>query len=327
MQPRGCGVCLSSHVAFQRRSLGLEARKLHMATSHGHPAIGATLEWHNSPLPGPACGQQISLPVEHLHLHPAVENFGRLQLDEIPYKQDMGILQEPILLTPGRTILGGFERWLGAKSSGARTVPCIEHPIDEDKALEFILRSQCRRMAWNPFVRIRMALSYESNFRQQALENMRIGGKYKGSADLPNPAHIDVRKQVARLADVGDRSVGNVKTIISKAHPRVLQMLERGTLQINCALQLCQWPADEQLGQLISMRMIREINKHVSQGTADGLKGSSTRSVEDVLETLLRRNVQRPGSVQIRIVDLEQTIILVSRDLLSKTDVQEIRTA
>ena len=303
---------------------GIGSRKLHMATSHGHPAIGATLEWHNSPLLGLACGQPISLAVEHLHLHPAVENFGGLQLDEIPHKQDMGILPEPILVTPGRTILGGFERWLGAKSSGARTVPCIEHPIDEDKALEFILRSHCQRMAWNPFVRIRMALTYESNFRRQALENMRIGGKYKGSADLPNPAHIDVRNEVARLAAVGDRSVGNVKTIISKAHPRVLQMLERGTLQINSALQLCQWPADEQLNHLTSMRMIREVNKHVHQGTADGLKGSSTRSVEDVLEILRRRNAQRPGSVQIRMVDLEQTIILMGRD---SPPLQEVRTA
>src|SRR4051812_49014224 len=111
-----------------------------MATSHVYPAVEATLEWHRSPLLGPGCGQPISRPVEHLHLHPAVQSFGRLQLDEMSSKHDMCVFPEPILVTPGGTILGEFERWLAAKSSGALTVHCIELPIDEDKALEFILR-------------------------------------------------------------------------------------------------------------------------------------------------------------------------------------------
>jgi hypothetical protein len=62
-----------------------------------------------------------------------------------------------------------------------------------------------------------LALTLESNLQQRALDNMRAGGKYKGSANLPEAQHIDVHEEIARAAGVGERNVGNVRTILQTA--------------------------------------------------------------------------------------------------------------
>jgi len=298
-----------------------------MATSQSHLIDETTLHWPISPLLGLASGRPLSRLVESLRLHPAVESFGNLQFEESSNGGNPGITTEPILVSANGIILSGFGRWLEARQHGAPTVSCIEYPIAEDKVLEFILRSHCQRRTWNAFVRIRMALTCESHFREQALENMRLGGKYKGSAKLPTPDHIDVREEVARLAAVSGRSVSNARKILSEAHPRVLQALQRGILKINGALQLCREPRDKQLDHFVSMAVNREIRKHVRQLTADRRKRSPIPPLTDILEMLRRDNADRPGSVQIRIVDFEQTIVLVGKDLLSRVDVPEVRTA
>jgi hypothetical protein len=172
-----------------------------------------------------------------------------------------------------------------------------------------------------------MALTCESYFREQALENMRMGGKYKGSANLPNASHIDVREEVARLAAVSGRSVSNVRKILSEAHPRVLQALQNGILKINGALQLCREPRDRQLNHFVSMAVNREVRKNIRQLTADGRMRPLTPPVADILEMLRRSNAERPGSVQIRIVDFEQTIVLLGQGLLSKASGPEVRRA
>jgi len=298
-----------------------------MATSQSHLIVEATLQWPNLPLVGLARGRPISCLVESLRLHPAVESFGNLQFEEMSNGGNPGITTEPILVSPNGIILSGFGPWLEARCHGVPTVSCIEYPIGEDKVLEFILRFYCQRRTWNAFVRIRMALTCESHFREQALENMRLGGKYKGSAKLPNADHIDVREEVARLAAVSSRSVSNVRKILSEAHPRVLEALQRGILKINGALQLCKERRDKQLDHFVSMAVNREIRKHVRQLTADRRKRSPILPVADILEMLRRSNADRPGSVQIRIADFEETIVLVGKDLLSRVDVSEVRTA
>ena len=40
-----------------------------------------------------------------------------------------------------------------------------------------------------------------------ALDSMSTGGKLKGLANLPEGQHIDVRKEIALVAGIGDRNV------------------------------------------------------------------------------------------------------------------------
>src|SRR5438445_1864208 len=127
---------------------------------------------------------------------------------------------EPILITANGTILAGFGRWRSAVFNGRHQIHCIEYLLAEEAALEFILTYHQPRRGWNAFVRTCLALSLEPYLQQQALENMRIGGKYKGSASLPDLRRIDVRQALASVAGVGARTVSNVKKILKLPPPK-----------------------------------------------------------------------------------------------------------
>jgi hypothetical protein len=114
---------------------------------------------------------------------------------------------------------------------------CIEYPLSEDESLQFILSHHQTRCGWNAFVRIRLALTLEPSLQQRALDNMRAGGRYKGSASLPEAQHIDVRQEIAWAAGAGARNVSNVKSILEVAHPRLIEALRDNTLTINRATQ------------------------------------------------------------------------------------------
>jgi hypothetical protein len=160
-------------------------------------------------------------------------------------------VSQPVLITASGTVLAGFGRWQLAMFEGSRGIPCIEYPLNEDESLQFILAHHQIRRGWNDFVRIRLALTLRSSFRQRALDNMRTGGKCKGLANLPDVQRINVRDEIAAVAAVGSRSVGDVETILETAHPRLIEALRSGALKINRAMQLCRLPQAEQLEQFI----------------------------------------------------------------------------
>jgi hypothetical protein len=158
---------------------------------------------------------------------------------------------EPILITTNGTILAGFGRWRSALFDDRHEINCIEYPLGDDEALQFIIRHHQTQRGWNAFVRIRLALTLEPHFQHRALANMRAGGKYKGLASLPDVQRIDVRQEIAGVAGVGARNVSNVKAVIETAHPRMIEALGNGTLTINRAIQFCNLPRAEQLEQFI----------------------------------------------------------------------------
>src|SRR5207245_3355279 len=125
----------------------------------------------------------------------------------------------------------------------------------------FILAHHKPQRGWKAFIRTRLALTLEPYFRRGALDNMREGGRYKGSAKLPNAQHVDVRRRIAEIAGVGARNVSNVKMILSAAHPRHLTALSNGTLTINKAVVLCKFPRRAQLAAISQLLEDRGIDK------------------------------------------------------------------
>jgi hypothetical protein len=69
--------------------------------------------------------------------------------------------------------------------SGQHEINCIEYPLSEEEALQFIVSHHRPQRGWNAFMRICLALSLKSDFQQRAFNNMSTGGKYKGSINLP----------------------------------------------------------------------------------------------------------------------------------------------
>jgi len=315
-------------VAIQRQYLRFNEQKhFYMAINHSH-RLGNTAQQPLSALPttGSASGRLITMPIEALHLHPAVENVGRMAMDEMGGTASSGVIQEPVLISPDGTILSGFCHWWLATQGGDRTISCIEYPVNEDEVLPFILPYHGPRKTWNAFVRVRMALTLELDFQQKAMENMRIGGRLKGSANLPDLARIDVREEIARVALVSPRNVTNVKTLLCKAHPRILQALESDALKINRALKFCILPQAEQLKQFTSLTVRREISKHIRKATRKPSAAAMTNfNAAEALEVLRQTEVERPGSLQACIMD-DQTIVLFGTALLSKLSQGEVRT-
>jgi hypothetical protein len=201
---------------------------------------------------------------QQLRLHRALEEFGWTgEIEEFNQAARLSHLSvtDPILITTSGTILSGFGRWQSAVFNGLFEINCIEYPFNEDESLQFILTHHQTRSGWNDFVRICLALALETTLQQNAIENMRAGGKLKGLANLPEADRIDVRKEIARAAGVGNRNVSNVKTILQRAHPILVGALKEGVLRINRAHQLCKLPKAEQLEQFVSYSEERATNR------------------------------------------------------------------
>src|SRR5450755_2301833 len=166
---------------------------------------------------------------QQLRLHAALEEIGWAGtiggFNDAARLKESSVPDDPVLITTNGTILAGFGRWRAALFDDRREINCIEYSFNEDESLQFILTHHQIRSGWNDFVRICLALTLETTLQKNALENMRAGGKSKGLASLPEAGRIDVRKEIARAAGVGDRNVSNVRTILQTAHPILVSRL------------------------------------------------------------------------------------------------------
>jgi len=273
-----------------------------------------------------AQGRPVIRSPQNLRLHRALVELDFIdlveELNEAAQLKDQSAA-EPILITTNGTILAGFGRWRLAVLEGRREVHCIEHPISEEESLQFILNHHKPRRGWNAFVRIRLALTMESSLQKKALDNMRAGGRYKGSANLPEAQRLDVRQQIAHAAGVGVRNVSNVKVILKTAHPRLIAALREGTLTINAAMQFCKLPKSEQLERLIRRSEERETDKVIRRSIAHPKEQTIGADGATILDALRQQEARQPGSVVVRLSRRQHTVILVGQDLLTKSHSQE----
>jgi hypothetical protein len=264
-------------------------------------------------------GHPVICSPEQLRLHRALEELGWTgEIDELndAARLKEQYVPEPILIATNGTILAGIGVWRLAVFERRHEIYCIEYPFSEEEALKFIISHHQPQRGWNAFIRIRLALKLEPCLQQKALDNMRAGGKYKGSANLPEAQHIDVRQEIARVAGVGARSVSNVKTICEIAHPRLKEALRDGTLTINRAIQFCKLPRAEQLEQFIRYSEERATNKVIRRSIPQ-LKKKASLDVVAVLDALQRQEARQPGSVAVRVGRHKRTVVLIGQDLLA----------
>ena len=266
-------------------------------------------------------GRAVVRSPQQLRLHRALAEIGWTgvigELNDAAQLKNQSV-SDPILITTNGTILAGVGIWRLAIFEGKHRIHCIEYLLAEEAALEFILTHYQPRRAWNAFIRIRLALTLEPYLQQQALERMRAGGKYKGSAGLPNLRPIEVREAIATIAGVGARSVSNVKMILKIAHPRLIAALRDGTLTINGATQFCRLPQAEQLEHFTRHSEECAINKVIRRTIARPKEERTRPDAATVLDTLQLQEARQPGSVVVRVGRLQRTVILVGQDLLTE---------
>jgi hypothetical protein len=237
-------------------------------------------------------GRPVVRSLKALHLHPALERLGWTGLVEKfndAARSASHSINDPILIATDGTILAGFGRWRLAVFEQMPEIYCIEHSLSADDSLAFILIHHQTQRGWNAFVRIRLALTLKPSLQQAALNNMRFGGTYKGLANLPEAHHIDVRQQVADMAGVCPRNVGNVETILEIAHPTLIEALGSGTLRINRAMQFCKSPHAEQLVEFIRYSEERATSTVIRRSLVQPQKGDISIDPGTVLEALHSR--------------------------------------
>jgi hypothetical protein len=226
-------------------------------------------------------------------------------------------VHEPILITRGGIILGGFAEWHTAVCAGQPELECTEFALNDDEALQLILTLHRPRTAWNDFTRTELALEQERHFQSKALANQIAGGKHKGLADLPKAQHIDVREKIADLVGVSSRTVGNVKLILKKAHSSVVEALHNGTITINAALEVCKFERTLQVEELAGRLMKRSNNKTYRE-YADKLQVEQLGADLSVfLAKLQEFEATKPGSVEVRSGTGKKTVIIVGKDHLN----------
>jgi hypothetical protein len=271
-------------------------------------------------------GRPVVRSPEQLRLHGALAELGLTgiiqDLNDSSLLKDQS-MPEPILVTTSGTILAGFGRWRSALFDIRHEIHCIEYALSDDQALKFILRHHQSRRGWNAFIRIRLALKLESHFQQKALDNMRAGGKYKGSANLPEAHCIDVRQEVAHIAGVGSRNVSNVKTILQTADARLIDALADGRLSIHRAIQWCRLPKAKQLEHFIRFTWERTRNKVIRQAIAQPKTDTISPDLTTLLDAMRCQDTRQPGSVVLRVSQLRRTIVLIGQDLLTDLRSQE----
>jgi hypothetical protein len=245
-------------------------------------------------------GRPVVRSPQQLRLHSALEKLGWTGLiDEFndAARLTNPSVTEPILITTSGTILAGFGRWRLALFERRNEIHCIEYPLTEGESLQFILTHHQIRRGWNGFVRICLALTRKPSFQQRALDNMRAGGKYKDLASLPDVQRIDVRQEIANIAAVSRRNVGNVEMILEVAHPRLIDALQNGMLKINRAIQFCELPRAEQLERFIRYSEESATNRVIRRSIACPKEEKIILDVVTVLDAHGTRRRQ-PGSVR-----------------------------
>jgi hypothetical protein len=273
-------------------------------------------------------GRPVVCSPQQLRLHRALGELGLTgvidEFNDATRLKDQSV-QGPILITTNGTILAGIGRWRSALFEGKEEINCIEYPLSEDEALQFIIGFHQSQRGWNAYICIRLALKLEPYFQQRARDNMRAGGKYKGSANLPEAQHIDVRQEIANIAGrgAGARNVGNVKTILEVAHPRLKEALQEGTLTINRAIQLCKLPWAEQLEQFIHYSEERATNKVIRRSIVRPKEEKISHDVVTVLDALQHLEARQPGSVAVRVGRHKHTVVLIGQDLFAEPHSQK----
>jgi hypothetical protein len=264
---------------------------------------------------------------EQLRLHPAMKELGWTgvidELNAAARLKDHSVLEQ-VLITTNGTILVGFGRWRLTMLEGRHEINCIEYPLGEEEALQFILTHHQTRCGWNDFVRIRLALTLELTLQQSALDNMRAGGKYKGSTNLSEGDRIDVREEIARRSGTGTGNVGKVKAILLRAHPNIIAALQNGLLSIHRAWLWTKLPKLQQRLEFARYEEERTQRKILDEFLPKA--ASVSLDPAHVIESLQRLEARQPGSIAIRTSRrLQRTVVTLGQDFLRLPGTQKER--
>ena len=138
---------------------------------------------------------------------------------------------------------------------------------DENEVKEWMIHNQFGRRNLSNYQRSVLALELESVFSKRAKENLGRN-QYSSLAMLPKSETINTRKEIAKIADVKERTLGKVKVIEAKATPEVKAQLSTGEVSINQAYQEIkkEEKKEEYKAKVLETRIETTINENIKNG-------------------------------------------------------------
>jgi 16S rRNA G966 N2-methylase RsmD len=110
----------------------------------------------------------------------------------------------------------------------------------EDDVKEWMILNQFGRRNLSNYQRSVLALELEGLFKEKATENLKLSGENFGKGLVNSPKAIekvDTRKELSKVAGVGEQTMARVKVIQEKAPEEVKEKLKTGEVSINQAYQ------------------------------------------------------------------------------------------
>ena len=146
-----------------------------------------------------------------------------------------------------------------------------KHFDNEEAVKEWMILNQFGRRNLSNYQRSVLALELEDVFSKKAKENISIENKNRSTdlAKLPKREAVDTRKELSKVAQVGERTLGMVKKIQEKAPEEVKAKLRTGEVSINAAYK--EIKKEEKKADRIDV--IKKQIEDIEQGELPELKG------------------------------------------------------
>jgi len=169
------------------------------------------------------------------------EDFKRLipALTQEEYKQlENNILKEGIrekIITWNGFIIDGHNRYEIAQKWDLDFETESKHFEDENAVREWMILNQFGRRNLSNYQRSVLALQLEDVFKEKAKENQ--GKRTDLLVNSPKSEPKDTRKELSKVASVGEQTIARVKVIEAKANEETKAKLSTGEVSINQVYQ------------------------------------------------------------------------------------------
>ncbi len=276
----------------------------------------------------PRVGQLVTCRLDELRPHPAYVRHhlavSSARLSALAKRGDLAF-SEPLAVTTDRTIIDGYARWQLALQRGRATLPCIDYDLSDEEALLWLLQRHCRSDGLNDFCRILLAQELESQSKEQARSNQKVGGRNKGSSNLTEAERVDVRSRIAVTANVSVGNVSKVRQLTLTAVPELLEALRKGEISIHRAWLLSKGPPANQRDELALSYCKRNIKKDMralaSQHGPKRLHIPPNRC--NLIRKLFALEASKPGSFDVFTSRAQGRAVVLTQELLLELDAQQ----
>jgi|694.fasta_scaffold91441_6 N6-adenosine-specific RNA methylase IME4/ParB-like chromosome segregation protein Spo0J len=144
-------------------------------------------------------------------------------------------IRDPLVLWKGY-LVDGHNRYAIATEHGLDYKTVNKDFKDSNEVKEWMILNQFGRRNLSNYQRSVLALQLEEVFSAKAKQNQ-IRKPESVSVNSPKQNPIDTRKELSKVASVGEQTIARVKVIEAKATPEVKAQLSTGELSINQAYQ------------------------------------------------------------------------------------------